>query len=74
MQVSNIKETPDAESTQVPMAISTAKKEGRPIFGNVVKNPLKIDPTQENEKEQWDFIWDEVEKMKEAQENVQKEY
>ena len=72
MQVSNIKETPDAESTQVPMAISTAKMEGRPMLGNVDESPLEIDPTQEKEEEQWNFIWDEVKEMKEAQENVQR--
>ena len=66
MQVSSIKETPDAESTQVPMAISTAKMEGRPTIGNVDESPLEVDATQEKEEEQWDFIWDEVEKVKEA--------
>ena len=73
MQVSNIKETPDAESTQVLMAISTAKMEVRPMIGNVDESPLEVDPTQEKEEEQWDFIWDEVKKMKEAWENAQKE-
>ena len=73
MQVSNIKETPDAESTQVPLAISTAQMEGRPMIGNFDESPLEVDPTQEKEEEQWDFIWDEVEKLKEAQENAQKE-
>ena len=73
MQVSNIKETPGAESTLVPMAISTAKMEGRPMIGNVDESPLEVDPTREKEEEQWDFIWDEVKKMKEAQENAQKE-
>ena len=67
MQVSNIKGTPDAESTQVPIAASTAKRvEGRPNLGNIVENPLEIDPTQGIEKEQWEFIRDEVEKMKDA--------
>ena len=66
MQGSNIKETPDAESTQVPMAISTAKMEGRPMVGNVDESPLEVDPTQEKGDEQWDFIWDELKKMKEA--------
>ena len=66
MQVSNIKETPDAESTQVPITISTAKMVGRPMMGNVDESPLEVDPAQEKEEEQWDFIWDEVEKMKEA--------
>ena len=66
MQVSNIKETPDAESTQVPMAISTVKMKGRPVMGNADKSPLEVDPTQEKEEEQWDFTWDEVKKMKEA--------
>ena len=66
MQVSNIKETPDAEYTWVPMAISTVKMEDRPTIGNVDESPLKVDPTQEKGEEQWDFIWDEVKKMKEA--------
>ena len=57
MQVSNIKETPDAESTWVPIAISTVRKiTGRPVSGNVVKNSLEVDLTQEREEEQWDFI------------------
>ena len=57
MQVSNIKETPDAESTWVPMAILTARKiTGRPMPGYVVKDPLEMDPTQEREEEQLDFI------------------
>ena len=38
MQVSNIKETPDAESTQVPMATSTAKKiKGGPTLDSEVR-------------------------------------
>ena len=73
MQVSNIKETPDAESTQVPITISTAKMEGRPTLGNVDERPLEVDPTQEKEEVQWEFIWDEVKRMKEAWENAQKE-
>ena len=45
IQVSNIKGTPDTESTWVPMATSTAKKiEGRPTLDSVVGNPLGIDP------------------------------
>ena len=57
MQVSNIKETPDAESTQVIIAISTVRKiTGRPMSGYVVKDPLEMNPTQEREEEQWDFI------------------
>ena len=64
---------PDAESTQVPMAISTVKMEGRPIMGKADESPLELDPTQERKEEQWDFIQDEVKKMKEAQENAQKE-
>ena len=66
MQVSNIKEMPDAESTWVPMVISTVKMEGRPMMGKADESPLEVDPTQEREEEQWDFILDEVEKMKEA--------
>ena len=52
MQVSNIKETPDTESTQVPVVISTVKMEGRPIMGIVDESSLEVDPTQEKE-EQW---------------------
>ena len=55
MQVSNFKEAPDAESTQLPMAISTVKMKGRPMMGNADESPLEVDPTQEKEK-QWDFI------------------
>ena len=66
MQVSNIKETPDAESTQVPMATLTIKMEGRFKMGNAGESPLEVYPTQEREEEQWNFIQDEVEKMKEA--------
>ena len=66
MQVSNIKETPDAESTWVPMAISTVKMGGRHIMGNVDESPLEVDLTQDKGEEQWDFIQDEVKKMKEA--------
>ena len=35
-------------------------------MGNTGESPLEVDPTQEREEEQWDFIQDEVEKMKEA--------
>ena len=66
MQVSNITETSDAESTQVPMAILTVKMEGKPMMGKADESPLEVDPTQEREEEQWDFIWGEAEKMKEA--------
>ena len=73
MQVSNIKGTPDAESTQVPMVTSIAKKvEGRLTLGDA-GNPLEIDPVQEKKEEQWEFIRDEVEKMKEAWEDAQRE-
>ena len=63
----------DVESTWVPMAISIVKMEGRPMMGKADESPLEVVPTQEREEKQWDFIWDEVEKMKEAQENAQKE-
>ena len=67
MQVSNIKETPDAESTKVPMATSTAKKiKGGPTLDSEVRDSLEIKPTQEREEEQWQFIGNEVKKMKEA--------
>ena len=66
MQVSNIKEMSDAESTWVPMPISTVNMEGKPVMGKADESPLEVDPTQEREEEQWDFIQDEVKKMKEA--------
>ena len=67
MQVSNFKETPDAESTQVPMVTLTAKRiKKKLILDSVVRSPLEIKPAQEREKEQWQFIRDEAEKMKKA--------
>ena len=74
MQVSNIKRTPDEESTQVPIAAASAKRvEERPNLGNIAENPLEIDSTQGIENEQWEFIKKEVERMKEAREDVQRE-
>ena len=55
------------------MVTLTAKKvEGRPTLRDA-GNPLEIDPAQEKEGDQWKFIRDEVAKMKEAQEDVQRE-
>ena len=48
------------------MAVLTVSMEGRSKIGNAGEGPLEVDPTQEREEEQWDFIWDEIEKMKEA--------
>ena len=49
------------------MATLAAKKiEGRPTLDIVVRNPLEVDPAQEKEEEQWQYIKDEVKKMKEA--------
>ena len=46
MQVSNIKEIPDAESTQVPMVISTVKMKGRPVMGCYIFNLAYNVPVQ----------------------------
>ena len=74
LQISTIKGTPEAESTWVPMTTSTverareqteSEKENKVVMGK--------EPEQQIEDEQWDFIRDEVEKMKEAREIAQKE-
>ena len=55
------------------MATLTAKKiKGGPTVDSVVRDSLEINLAWVEE-EQWEFIRDEVEKMKEAQENAQKE-
>ena len=49
----------------MPMAVSTAKRtEGRPTLDGVVRDSLEIKPAQEREEEQWQFIRDEVKKVK----------
>ena len=74
LQASTIKGTPVAESTQVPMTISTVERTiGQ--FGLEKQNNIAIEkePEQQIKDEQWEFIRDEVEKMKEARETAQKE-
>ena len=63
-----------AESTQVPMATLTVEKakgqtESEPKQDKVVTGK---EPEQQIEDEQWEFIGDEVEKMKEARELASK--
>ena len=74
LQVSTIKGTLEAESMQVSMVTSTvekareqteSEKQDRVVMGK--------EPEQQIEDEQWKFIRDEVEKMKEARELAQKE-
>ena len=74
LQVSTIKGTPVAESTQVPMATSTVEKTKEQV-GLEKQNKVAIEkePEQQVEDEQWEFIRYEVEKMKEAREIAQKE-
>ena len=73
-QVSTIKGTPEAESTQVPMATSTVEKVKEQIeLEKQNKVVMEEEPEQQIKDEQWEFIRDEVEKMKEARELAQKE-
>ena len=73
LQASTIKGTPLAESTQVPMATSTVERTKGQI-GLKKQDEVVIvkEPEHQIEDEQWEFIWDEVEKMKEARETAQK--
>ena len=74
LQISTIKGTPEAESTQVPMATSTVEKvREQTELGRENKVVMGKEPEQLVEDEQWEFIRDEVEKMKEARELAQKE-
>ena len=74
LQASTIKGTPVAESTRVPMATLTVEKTKEQV-GLEKQNKVAIEkePEQQVEDEQWEFIWYEVEKMKEAREIAQKE-
>ena len=74
LQVSTIKGTPVAESTQVPMATLTVEKTKEQV-GLEKQNKVAIEkePEQQVEDEQWEFIRYEVVKMKEAREIAQKE-
>ena len=74
LQASTIKGTPVAESTQVPMATPTVERM-KDQMGLEKQNKVVIEKEsqQQIEDEQWVFIRDEVEKMKEARETAQKE-
>ena len=61
LQISAIKGTPEAESTQVPMATSTVKSKETEL-GRENKVVMGKEPEQQIEDEQWEFIRDEVEK------------
>ena len=74
LQASTIKGTPVAESKQVPMATSTVERtKGQIGLEKHDKVVMRREPEQQIEDEQWGFIRDEVEKMKEARETAQKE-
>ena len=74
LQVSTIKGTPEAESTRVAMATSTVKRvKEQTELGRENKVVMGKEPEQQIEDKQWEFIRDEVEKMKEARELAQKE-
>ena len=74
LQANTVKGTPIAESTQVPMATSTVEKaKGQVGSEKQDKVVMGKEPEQQIEDEQWEFIRDEVEKMKEARELAQKE-
>ena len=74
LQASTIKGTPVAESTWVPMTTSTIEKtKGQVGSEKQDKVVMGKESEQQIEDEQWEFIRDEVEKMKEAREIAQKE-
>ena len=74
LQASTIKGTPVVESMRVPMATSTVEKtKGQIGSEKQDKVAMGKEPEQHIEDEQWKFIRDEVEKMKEARELAQKE-
>ena len=74
LQASTIKGTPEAESTQVPMATSTVERTKEQVgLEKQDKVEIEREPEQQVEDEQWEFIRYEVEKMKEARETAQKE-
>ena len=74
LQISTIKGTPEAESTQVPMATSTVEKVKEQIESEKQnKVVMGREPEQQIKDEQWEFIRDEVEKMEEARELAQRE-
>ena len=56
------------------MATSTVKRtKGQIGLEKLDKVVIEKEPEQQIEDEQWEFIWDEVEKMKEAGKTAQKE-
>ena len=74
LQISTIKGTPEAESTWVSVATSTIRRvREQTELEKVNKVVTGEEPEQQIEDEQWEFIRDEVEKMKEARELAQKE-
>ena len=74
LQVSTIKGTLVAESTWVPMATSTVERTKEQIgLEKQDRVVMEKEPEQQIEDEQWEFIWNKVEKMKEARETDQKE-
>ena len=73
LQASITKGTPVAESTWVPMATSTVEKtKGQIGSEKLDKVVMEKEPEQQIKYEQWEFIRDEVENMKEASELAQK--
>ena len=73
LQASTIKGTPVVESTWVPMATSTVEKtKGQVGSEKQDKIVMGRKSEQQIEDEQWKFIRDEVEKMKEAREELLK--
>ena len=74
LQASTIKGTPVLDSTRVPVATSTVEKtKGQVGSEKQDKVVMGRESEQQIEDEQWEFIRDEVEKMKEARETAQKE-
>ena len=74
LQISTIKGTLEAESTRVPMATSTVERvREQTELGKENKVVMGKEPEQQIEDEQWEFIRDEIEEMKEARELAQKE-
>ena len=65
LQISTVKGTSEAESTQVPVATSTVERiKKQTELGRENKVVTGKEPEQQIEDEQWEFIRDEVEKWK----------
>ena len=74
LQASTMKGTPIVELTRVPTATSTVEKtKGQLGSEKQDKVVMGKEPEQQIEDEQWEFIRDVVEKMKEGREIAQKE-